>query len=218
MGAQMESGTETFSVQAGNRIELSARTQAEINSRTARLSSEGRIVININTSMPQAFSLGVTIWRNDVVIIWQASLDSPQYQKYLYGKAVALYQSGQYGNAQAVFNKLGDYSDSRAWISRCIDGNKALWEERRKARQEEVEMEKAVGTDKSKTGRGIARYIVGGFLLLFGIGGISDGPSDGFPWPAISIIIGLVCLIWNASQNADYDKKVNEYKRKHRKN
>lgn len=225
MSAQMESGTETFSVQGNNRLELSARTQAEINARTARLSSEGRMVTNVNTSMPQAFTVGFTVWRNDVCIIWQASLDSPQYQGYLYRQAIAQYQAGQYSQALNIFQKITGYSDSQTYANQCVARINAQNQARYQAAQTAAQIKSACGTGPfdANTNVGIITLFVGGLILFISIffligGGLSSGgPSDPdnhpiFVWGVVLFIIGAVCIIWILVKEYLYEKKVAEYK------
>ena len=115
----VDSGSETFFVQGNNRIELSANANAQINARTARLSSEGKNVVNIQKSEPQPFSFGVTVWKMDIVIIWNASLDSPVYKQFLYSSAQSLMSDGQYSYAKRIFNKLNNYKDSNQLMQQC---------------------------------------------------------------------------------------------------
>lgn len=223
ISGQVESGTENFSVQAGNRIELTAKTQAEISARTARLSSEGKTVVNVNTSAPQPFTLGVTVWKNDVTIIWNASLGTEKYRAFLYSQGKQFYQSGQYGNALEIFSKINGYADSCMLESECTERIEAQNRARYQAAQETAQLQKAVGVDPSTgTGTGIARYIIGGllsfvgFMFLIGGGCSAGGPSDPdnkgiFVWGLIIFFIGLVCIIWNRVQHNRYEKKVAEY-------
>lgn len=222
MSAQVESGTETFSVQAGNRLALSASTQAEINARTARLSSEGRMVVNVNTSMPQAFSMGVTAWRNDVVIVWQASLDSPLYQNYLYTQAKSLYQSGQYTKALGLFNKLNGYSDSRFMASQCNDRINEQNQARYKAAQEAAQLRNAVGADPLGTEDDRIKYnfvlvftIIGAILVLYCLsqGNLSDAGNMGILLVTLGLtILGAIYLIRIRNKKAKYEEKVADYR------
>ena len=216
MSAQMESGTETFSVQAGNRLALSASTQAEINARTARLSSEGKMVVNVNTSMPQAFSMGVTAWRNDVVIIWQASLDSPQYQGYLYRQAVAQYQSGQYSQALTTFNKVRGYLDAASYISKCSERITTQNIAAAKARTEAADIQRVAGNDPK-----YALYFAafgGGFFLLFGFVEIAQYFQDTDYYTTartigiVFLIIGCIILIPQIIRKVKYDRAVEKYR------
>lgn len=221
---QIDSGTESFSVQGNNRIELSAKTQAEINARTARLSSEGKTVVNVNTSVPQPFTLGVTVWKNDVTIVWNASLASENYKAFLYSQAKRYYQAYQYSKALEIFNKLNGYSDSRSYASQCTDKINAQNRVNYQAAQEAQQLRNAIGTDPSNDSwAGVARYFGGGLVLFVGIvmligGGCSaGGPSDphnhgAFVWGLILFGIGAICIIWNRVQHRIYEKKVAEYK------
>lgn len=119
ISGEIDSGTETFTITAGNRLSLSTSTQAKIKSVTEQLSAQGKNVTSVNTSVPQPISVGVTTWQNDVTIVWQASLNSPKYKEYLYSQAKSLMSKQQYPGAKEIFTKLGDYQDSRNMAKEC---------------------------------------------------------------------------------------------------
>lgn len=206
---QIDSGTECFSVQGGNRIELSAKTQAEINARTSRLSSEGKTVVNVNTSVPQPFTLGVTVWRNDVTITWNASLGSDNYKSFLYSQAKQYYQARQYGKALEIFNKIHGYLDSDTFANQCSNIVEAQNQANRKAAEEAAQLKASVGIDKSVSEAGMFRYIIGGILLFVGILTLICGA---YFLGLLLSVIGAIFIIWNRVQHNTYEKRLAEYK------
>lgn len=220
---EYDSGTESFHVEAGNRLELSAKVDAEISARTSRLSIEGKNVVNINKSDPQPFTLGVTVWKMDVTIIWNASLDSDRYKQTLYSQALSLGSRGQFSEAIEIYNKIKGYKESdqmRALCQRDLEQrNKANAD----AAKKQANIIENVGEDPSYTKMGIARYIIGALALLIGSGWIIGGgcsyggPTDPdnrgmFIEGLVIFGIGLILIIWNRVQHSRYEKKVAEYK------
>lgn len=232
MSAVVDSGTESFFVQGNNRIELAAKTQAEISARTNRLTKEGKTVVHVNTSNPQPFTLGVTVWQNDVTLVWNASLASPLYKTWLYSQAKQLYQSNQYSKALDILNKLNGYSDSATLANRCRESIRSQQQAATRAMNAELELRRAVGIDKSKTKAGIYRYVIGGLAAFIGCfiafcdGFLSGGvfnprygtviePSSqkGFYEGLVILGIGLILVMWNLIQHYLYEKKSDEYLR-----
>ncbi len=232
MSAVVDSGTESFFVQGNNRIELAAKTQAEISARTNRLTKEGKTVVHVNTSNPQPFTLGVTVWQNDVTLVWNASLASPLYKTWLYSQAKQLYQSNQYSKALDILNKLNGYSDSATLANRCRESIRSQQQAATRAMNAEFELRRAVGVDKSKTKAGIYRYVIGGLIAWTGVGFLIGGGCSSagvlnpdyygnidpvhqktFNEGLVVFSIGLVLIIWNIIQHRIYEKKSDEYLR-----
>ena len=67
----VESGTEYFIVTAGNRFELAAMTNQEIQEVTQQLASQGKSVVNVHTTAPQPLRMVFTFWQTNVTLIWQ---------------------------------------------------------------------------------------------------------------------------------------------------
>lgn len=219
MQNEVESGTEIFHVEGRNRLELSAKADAEINYRTNKLSQQGKIVVNVQKSEPQAFTLGVTLWKMDITLIWNANLASSKYKETIYQQAMSMYHSGNYAGALNEFEKLNGYSDSIQMIEECQDAIE--WQH---------EKEEYVGIDQSSSDSGSWRYLIAYFCVPVGIivmiiqaiftpGGLSD--SYNFKWFIGSFIvfaIGVICLIWNFIQHYSYKKRLMKYNAQESKN
>lgn len=216
MSGQVESGTENFSVQAGNRLELTAKTQAEISARTNRLSSEGKTVVSVNTSVPQPFSVGVTVWRNDVTIVWNANLGSEQYKSHLYAQGKQFYQSGQYNKALELFNKINGYSDSRSLASQCRDRIDAQNRANYQAAREAADIQKVAGKDPTFAlivcGFFGACFLLFGFLSLAQYGKDPKEYSEDLTWAIWLLIIACALIIPQIIRKKKYDNAVAKYK------
>lgn len=217
MSGQVDSGTENFSVEANNRIELSAKTQAEIGIRTNRLSTEGKTVVSVNTSVPQPFNLGVTtVWSNDVTIVWNASLSSEQYKKNLYDQAKGYFQSGKYEKAQTLFDKVGNFSDAREYVNQCATKINEVKVSNKKYQEYETKLSQAIGPD---TRQNPPTYLVWGSLILIGIIGLimclSGGNFEGniglFIGMWVLLIVGIIPIVKHRIKVAQYIKKYEQY-------
>lgn len=212
--AIVDSGTESFTVNAATQIGLTAEVEAKIRAITARLSTEGKTVVNITKSAPMS---GIALLSMDVTIIWNANLGSEKYKEYLYKEAKSLYSLKQYARALEQFKKLGNYSDSKSMVSQCINGLSEIYREQAKERQ----MESAIGVDP-RTNKNRIYWLTGGWIT-FGLGIIliigafaNDIEYNGLSaiWGLIIGAIGLAILIYQSYQQTSYDKKHEEYIKK----
>ena len=169
MQYEIDSGTVFFTVQEQDRIRLSARVEAEIQTRSKNLASEGKTIVNVNTTQPQQMQLGFTFWRCDVTITWQASLASTKYKDYIYGQAQYCFVIGKYMDAIQLFKKLNDYKDACTMISNCqtrIDAQRRMANE---VATRERELQNAVGKNPAMYAF-VVWAIAGLFLLIAVIG------------------------------------------------
>lgn len=139
---ETDSGTETFSITEKNRLSLQAATNAKVKSLTAQLSAQGKMVVNVTTSNPQPITLGVTVWTNNTTVVWQARLDNPQYLKFLYDQAQALYSNGRYVQSRDVYKRLGSFQDAQLMAQKCTDRLTEI-QKAKEAEQRAKEEEKA---------------------------------------------------------------------------
>lgn len=202
------SGTETFSAQGGNRLELSARTQATINANTTRLANEGKTVVSVDSSIPQAFTLGFTVWRQDITIVWKAT------QASVYQKAKTFYDSGSYEEAKKLFNELPGYLDSQALAGTC----QAKIEEKRKMK--EIAASAAAQAKAWRKANGIKEepsvaWPIWGMIIAFIgtpvlIGGLFsyDGPFNSLTgWGGGLVALGGIFFAIFAIKGSAYDKQ-----------
>lgn len=223
---QVDSGTVSFSVTENNRIKLTKRTQEEIRAKTAQLSTEGKTVVNVNISAPQPFSLGFTVWSNDVTIIWNANLNSEKYKEFLYSQGKQYYHSGHHVEALEIFEKIKGYADSESLAGQCEERINAMERKKKEvaeqAAQHAKQMRNAIGDDPSKTSIGALRSVIGwlligvGFMCVVGGGCSADSISDPanrdtFILGLVLLVIGAVCIIWNRILHKKYEEKAREY-------
>ncbi len=200
------SGTESFIVQGKNRLELSALTQAEVDARSRRLSSEGKTVVNVNISTPQPLTLGVTIWKNDVIIIWNATYAS------IYDKAKSLmYVDDE--EAAKLFGELGE-------IMLSIQCSSRIEERKKKEAAEKAQEINAIGKEPNVWLYLIAFLLIpiGAALVLIGIVEFANyEPESGLTMLILGIIMlicGPLCLKSLRKKDAEYSKKRSEYRLK----
>ncbi len=67
----LERGTEHFVVTGGNRFELAAKTNSQIQEATAMLQKQGKIVTNVHATDPQPFKMIFTYWQNNITLTWE---------------------------------------------------------------------------------------------------------------------------------------------------
>lgn len=212
---EVDSGTDNFSVTGNTRIDLSASANVEITKRTDMLSQQGKNVINVQKSEPQPITLGVTVWRMDITIIWNASLDNPTYKQYMYSQASDSYSSGKYEEALKLFKRLGDYSDSINMIESCT----RKIEDQKAEIQREKEIEQAIGKAPSDTGKGLKglAWFFLGFDAVFILVGLFMNAGDTIvsfftmPWIWIPSAWAIIYLIYKQIQKNSYEKKKNAY-------
>ncbi len=228
MSGEFISGTESFHVEARNRLELSAKVDAEVTRRTAHLSSEGKNVINIVKSDPQPFTLGVTIWKMDVTLVWNASLDSSKYKETLYQQAKLFQSNGDYEKANSIYEKLGNFGDSSTQKSICQKQVEQIQKQKQQqaARSaaytaERLKMEQSIGEDPMGTRAGWFRWIAGAILLFIGFiswffggvcsaGGVAENQGV-FSFGMILFCTGAIFILWNIIGGKLYAKKEQEY-------
>lgn len=67
----LESGTAHFVVTGGNRFELAAKTNRQIQEASALLAQEGKVVTNVHVTDPQPFRMLFTYWQNNITLTWE---------------------------------------------------------------------------------------------------------------------------------------------------
>lgn len=215
---EQDSGTETFHVEAKNRLELSAKVDAEINTRTVRLSDEGKNIVNIQKSDPQAFTLGVTLWKMDVVIIWNASLNSAKYKQFIYNQARKFQLLGNYSEALKNYRKISDYSDVSSQIQICSEQSREQLKKEIEERNERREISQNLG--KNPADNALVVYSISGIILFCFFVSLIGTLDMALVTQAPRIISGLICVIciavilWKKKQVDDYNAKIREYKQK----
>ena len=215
VSGEIVSGTETFHVEAGNRLALSAKVDSEVSARTSRLSAEGKNVINIQKSEPQLFSIGVSVWKMDVTMIWNASLDSPTYQQTIYNDARSYQSSGHYTKAAELYGKIPDYSDASNRKNECLEKINHQTQIEYVAQQQRAEISYAIGPDPSD-GKGIY-YLLWcipmfvGFLMVVMAAQYYD-LNKGVFWVGMIILLSSItaCII-KARKITKYEQKRYQY-------
>ena len=213
---EVDSGTETFSVQGGNRLELTAKADAQVKAVSERLSAEGKTVVNVQRSNPQPFTLGVTVWRMDITIVWNASLDSQRYKQTIYNQAKSYQSSGQYSKAIEQYQKIRGYSDSGSMIQQCQDRLSQQNRAAAAAAAERADIYAHVGADPSANAPFV--YIVCGIGLFIGLlsvimAGQYYENNKGMFW--FGLILTAICIIGfiiRKAKIARYESKVAAYK------
>lgn len=215
MNGQVLSGTENFTVQGGNRFELSSKTQAEISARTTRLSNEGRIVVSVNTSVPRGISFGVTLWENDVNIVWNATPES------IYNKAKAYYTNGFYEIAAKLFKELPGYLDSQVLAKECNSKIREQYQRQKVAEERRAKAEADLVNSIGKEPH-VIMALVGGIIVVTGFslfcGGAfsAGGPAENlgcFLGGLVAMIIGAVLVVIYKLRTDSYNKRLINYNR-----
>lgn len=214
MNGQVLSGTENFTVRGGNRFELSSKTQTEISARTTRLSNEGRTVISVNTSVPRGISFGVTLWENDVNIVWNATPES------IYNKAKAHYTKGSYEIAAKLFKELPGYLDSQVLAEECNSKIREKYQRQKVAEERrakaEADLVRNVGKKPSYIMPVVGAIIAFcGFTIFFfgsllSAGGPAEYPEE-FWGGLISMIIGAALVYIYKLRVDSYNKRARKY-------
>ena len=192
---EVDSGTEHFLVNARNRFELPAKTQYEINSKTAQFAAEGKTIVNVSTTEPRPFTAGFTFWQCDVTIVWQASLASTKYKDYLYNQATANYRSGKYKDAIVIFQRLGNYRDAESLMRDSQNRINAQIRSANAAADAKRELENNVGTDPLEYLRSVIQIVCG--ICLLGAISVVFAQDDnyGFGWLCF-IVSGVVIVVY----------------------
>ncbi len=216
MSGEVDSGTESFSVEGKNRLELSAKADVQVKAISERLSSEGKTVVNVQRSDPQPFTLGVTVWKMDITIVWNASLDSQRYKQTLYNQARAYQSSGKYSQAVGIYKKIKGYSDVNTQIQQCQEKISQQNRVAAAAAAERYELQRNVGTNPSDTAKivwlicGIGLFIG---VLSFGMAGQYYENNKGMFWFGVILsVISLAGIIIRKVKISKYEAKVAEYK------
>ena len=211
MNSVVDSGTESFTVNSGTNIQLTAETQAKIQAVTQRLNAEGKTVVSVNTSVPKS---GLALLSNDVTIVWNASLGSDRYKAFLYNEAKSLYMSGQYTEALRRFTRLGNYSDCKQYSSKCLERMAEVRKEQDKVRKMEAEIGQNPQTIKNRGYWLYAGWFVIALGAVFILGAIGNGLeyNSGIAWVGVFFIIGgAIPIITFKNKQKEYDKKYEEY-------
>lgn len=222
---ETDSGTETFHVEAKNRLELSAKADAEVNYRTTRLSNEGKNVVNIQKSEPQPFTLGITIWKMDITLIWNANLNSERYKQTVYDQAITLLNNAQYAEALNQFNKIQDFRDSKERINLCNNRLATQKEIEADALKTSLEIEKNIGKEPNIV-VSLFLYVILSLLLIFSlILMFNNGFSEELDYETGEYYINnsrfmtglfgvLLCgggIIWRRIYVINYEKRFKKY-------
>ena len=227
------SGVEMLRVQGNNRIDLSVNSEIEIKKVTDRLIAEGKTIVNVQRMEPQPISFGVTIWRMDISVVWNADTSSEAYQEASYKKAVSLKKEGKYDDAIKIFMDFPDYLDSTEQIQKCVSGKKRAQEKLNRIRKEEQKREAEQADIESRFGKDPRKnaeivYVIGGGVIFLGLMMIAFSPIFVGLWiwlgivatvlPAI-MIVGRIISVKKYKKNLDeyYRQKVEEEQEKKQK-
>lgn len=216
----IESGVEFFEVHAVERLQLPGVTQDRIASATSKLVSQGKVIMNVNTTPPSFDGLA---YCSNVSITWQADTESPLRKTYLYQLGQNYYNAANYEDALTIFGKIEGYADVESWMNKCNEGIDRLKKIRAENRAENNAYYNAVGhIDANRGIRIFFECLLGfiGFLMIIMVS--SSGNVEGnlgvliAGWVILGIV-GILCIrgliLRNKKEKAEeeyYRKKANK--------